>query len=122
MQAGSGDAGGLAELHRLDFIGRDQLVELGAADADHAGSVVDANADRIRGSSRLHGAALRSEEHTSELQSLMRISYAFFCLQQKNRIDHVPLLRLHIMRTSTDARQALIEHKCKNVWIALQQI
>src|SRR3546814_6200418 len=26
---------------------------------------------------------LRSEEHTSELQSLMRISYAFFCLKQK---------------------------------------
>src|SRR3546814_19368292 len=58
MQAGSGHAGGLAELHRLDFTGRDQLVELGAADADHAGSVVDANADRSRGSSRLHGAAL----------------------------------------------------------------
>src|SRR3546814_5288424 len=29
------------------------------------------------------GAALRSEEHTSELQSLMRISYAVFCLKQK---------------------------------------
>src|SRR3546814_10447863 len=28
---------------------------------------------------------LRSEEHTSELQSLMRISYAVFCLQQKIR-------------------------------------
>src|SRR3546814_4096058 len=28
-------------------------------------------------------AALRSEEHTSELQSLMRISYAVFCLQNK---------------------------------------
>src|SRR3546814_9979813 len=27
----------------------------------------------------------RSEEHTSELQSLMRISYAVFCLQQKKR-------------------------------------
>src|SRR3546814_5876427 len=26
----------------------------------------------------------RSEEHTSELQSLMRISYAFFCLQKQN--------------------------------------
>src|SRR3546814_11786660 len=33
-----------------------------------------------------HGdALLRSEEHTSELQSLMRISYAVFCLKQKNR-------------------------------------
>src|SRR3546814_8214686 len=29
---------------------------------------------------------LRSEEHTSELQSLMRISYAVFCLKKKN--DH----------------------------------
>src|SRR3546814_4143314 len=28
-------------------------------------------------------ARLRSEEHTSELQSLMRISYAVFCLQKK---------------------------------------
>src|SRR3546814_7828670 len=28
------------------------------------------------------GASLRSEEHTSELQSLMRISYAVFCLKQ----------------------------------------
>src|SRR3546814_982875 len=32
------------------------------------------------------GAAnLRSEEHTSELQSLMRISYAVFCLKKKNQ-------------------------------------
>src|SRR3546814_1061897 len=31
------------------------------------------------------GAVLRSEEHTSELQSLMRISYAVFCLKKKNK-------------------------------------
>src|SRR3546814_5271187 len=31
------------------------------------------------------GALRRSEEHTSELQSLMRISYAGFCLKKKNR-------------------------------------
>src|SRR3546814_3014639 len=29
----------------------------------------------------------RSEEHTSELQSLMRISYAVFCLKKKNKIE-----------------------------------
>src|SRR3546814_7759163 len=29
----------------------------------------------------------RSEEHTSELQSLMRISYAVFCLNKKQKID-----------------------------------
>src|SRR3546814_9316101 len=30
------------------------------------------------------GGQVRSEEHTSELQSLMRISYAVFCLKKKN--------------------------------------
>src|SRR3546814_7998005 len=30
-------------------------------------------------------AAVRSEEHTSELQSLMRISYAVFCLKKKKK-------------------------------------
>src|SRR3546814_1796627 len=38
---------------------------------------------------RLHGGHAaregRSEEHTSELQSLMRISYAVFCLKKKNK-------------------------------------
>src|SRR3546814_6586257 len=33
----------------------------------------------------LGGFAHRSEEHTSELQSLMRISYAVFCLKKKNK-------------------------------------
>src|SRR3546814_3629396 len=32
----------------------------------------------------LRGERTRSEEHTSELQSLMRISYAVFCLKKKN--------------------------------------
>src|SRR3546814_8927336 len=32
-------------------------------------------------------ATRRSEEHTSELQSLMRISYAVFCLKKKNKIE-----------------------------------
>src|SRR3546814_7863763 len=31
------------------------------------------------------GASARSEEHTSELQSLMRISYAVFCLKKKKK-------------------------------------
>src|SRR3546814_8956394 len=36
--------------------------------------------------SRLVSTGGRSEEHTSELQSLMRISYAVFCLKKKNNI------------------------------------
>src|SRR3546814_5885276 len=51
----------------------------------------------------------RSEEHTSELQSLMRISYAAFCLIKKHTIpttllitvqDHPPTLFIHIFITS----------------------
>src|SRR3546814_9691108 len=33
-------------------------------------------------------STVRSEEHTSELQSLMRISYAVFCLTKKNKYNH----------------------------------
>src|SRR3546814_1407044 len=40
-----------------------------------------AELDRFRANSR---RLCRSEEHTSELQSLMRISYAVFCLKKKN--------------------------------------
>src|SRR3546814_14322323 len=47
-QAGSGDAGGLAELHRLVLTGSDQPVRLGQADAHRAGSVVDENETRRR--------------------------------------------------------------------------
>src|SRR3546814_2692759 len=38
-----------------------------------------------RNSAQYFHESLRSEEHTSELQSLMRISYAVFCLKKKNR-------------------------------------
>src|SRR3546814_2697084 len=34
-------------------------------------------------------ATTRSEEHTSELQSLMRISYAVFCLKKKKHKKHI---------------------------------
>src|SRR3546814_2234214 len=48
------------------------------------------------------GIGLRSEEHTSELQSLMRISYAAFCLKKKNttntRRQHInTCLKIHII-------------------------
>src|SRR3546814_7623988 len=39
--------------------------------------------------------ASRSEEHTSELQSLMRISYAVFCLKKKKLINNTKLHNKH---------------------------
>src|SRR3546814_5948352 len=47
-----------------------------------------------------HGALLgnqaRSEEHTSELQSLMRISYAVFCLKKKTKRTYQQITQLKI--------------------------
>src|SRR3546814_1236835 len=45
----------------------------------------------------------RSEEHTSELQSLMRISYAVFCLKKKTSVTHKHINR---QQKSTASRRA----------------
>src|SRR3546814_1249303 len=47
--------------------------------ARHGGEII-----RIDGDGVICIFGFRSEEHTSELQSLMRISYAVFCLKKKN--------------------------------------
>src|SRR3546814_3001264 len=60
------------------------------SEAQISGSVVCRGAARGRTGLRLCGCRcvrVRSEEHTSELQSLMRISYAVFCLEKKNLIN-----------------------------------
>src|SRR3546814_9339135 len=58
-----GDAVAVTINHRLGALGYLNLAEVGGPDY----------------------AKSRSEEHTSELQSLMRISYAVFCLKKKNK-------------------------------------
>src|SRR3546814_1149699 len=56
--------------------------QVAVRDANAKGDVVVRIADGLY---RLDAPiTLRSEEHTSELQSLMRISYAVFCLKKKN--------------------------------------
>src|SRR3546814_8873241 len=52
--------------------------------AAHRGDTVERK-PLARHFARLLPALLRSEEHTSELQSLMRISYAVFCLKKKQK-------------------------------------
>src|SRR3546814_8793311 len=58
--------------------------------------IVPGHADRprITAGQRNNAGAGRSEEHTSELQSLMRISYAVFCLKNKN-INTSTLYNIH---------------------------
>src|SRR3546814_3068501 len=65
------------------------LAARAAAGQGAAGRPPAAGADRRDGLGAAAGAdqpaAPRSEEHTSELQSLMRISYAVFCLKKKKQ-------------------------------------
>src|SRR3546814_8663207 len=49
----------------------------------------------------------RSEEHTSELQSLMRISYAVFCLKKKKNQHHKPH---NLMLTMTNNYTLITKH------------
>src|SRR3546814_6058561 len=63
------------------------VFEIRVQRSQHAavGCVVDvAQRQRVAQRVRQGADADRSEEHTSELQSLMRISYAVFCLKKKN--------------------------------------
>src|SRR3546814_7164622 len=66
--------------------GADREAAAGADDDGVAGAVVgQAIGVDAAGAQVDHAFALRSEEHTSELQSLMRISYAVFCLKKKKK-------------------------------------
>src|SRR3546814_18954987 len=63
-----------------------------AADVEHGHGLgllrdLERLARRLRRLGTLDALGLRSEEHTSELQSLMRISYAVFCLKKKDHRD-----------------------------------
>src|SRR3546814_6211401 len=84
-----------------------QPYEDALAAAEAAVRVAQAEVDKLHGGLRpqevaqtreaLNRArAARSEEHTSELQSLMRTSYAVFCLQKKNHTPTHKPTRHHI--------------------------
>src|SRR3546814_5940772 len=68
--------------HRVEHLREPVLIDimLILADADCLGFDLDQFSQRV-----LQASRDRSEEHTSELQSLMRISYAVFCLKKKTK-------------------------------------
>src|SRR3546814_2982142 len=69
---------------------------------DDVGRLAGAGATARKPSSSAAGRrARRSEEHTSELQSLMRISYAVFCLKKKKRKEHNTYVQKVLIHTST---------------------
>src|SRR3546814_4781143 len=67
--------GGIAANHAQRLVDRGRVGAGGAHGRVHAGTDISG-----------HEKTRRSEEHTSELQSLMRISYAVFCLKKKKHV------------------------------------
>src|SRR3546814_4163439 len=59
------------------------------------------------------GTCFRSEEHTSELQSLMRISYAVFCLKKKNKFNKKRIMTIH--HTHKETQQVLLNKSIDKV-------
>src|SRR3546814_1253720 len=87
QRVGIGVAG---ERRGKDVRGGDRILHRKVdADAAHRRHRMRGIADREQAGARPAGEPVerdrRSEEHTSELQSLMRISYAVFCLKKKNK-------------------------------------
>src|SRR3546814_4674134 len=66
-----------ADVRTLGEVGVAAFAELATATQDIQNALAAAF-----GPNKINYLALRSEEHTSELQSLMRISYAVFCLKK----------------------------------------
>src|SRR3546814_5374970 len=52
----------------------------------------------------------RSEEHTSELQSLMRISYAVFCLKKKKKTHTQTSLKIQIIHYNYTSRYTIVKY------------
>src|SRR3546814_7384307 len=80
----------LAELPYAGFVVHLQTDPLGGEpDPDDPSGTVDLRVDMASGPADVEAGGMttfsRSEEHTSELQSLMRISYAVFCLKKKKK-------------------------------------
>src|SRR3546814_5812387 len=78
---------------------------------DPIAKTIMARPERCSASDRTHSRDwqprfCRSEEHTSELQSLMRISYAVFCLKKKNTPSQslLPICHTHFIVTDHISR------------------
>src|SRR3546814_9076712 len=63
-------------------------VETGCLIPSFGGRTIDSRS--AHGTLGLHGGCSRPEEHTSELQSLMRNSYSVFCLHKQNSAQPTP--------------------------------
>src|SRR3546814_4346501 len=77
-----GDVGAVPHAFEKGFGGAERAIGDDAARKTEIAYLHDGVAARLA-ATKPQATAIRSEEHTSELQSLMRISYAVFCLKTK---------------------------------------
>src|SRR3546814_6134760 len=82
-RAGEARVTGLADLREAE--GGESAVVLRQLDARLQIKTLEVPRPRTRLGQSDHAPGQRSEEHTSELQSLMRTSYAVFCLKKKKK-------------------------------------
>src|SRR3546814_398800 len=76
---------GESVVEALGFMSPEQAAGIRALHARGEGPVGAGVPEQVRRMAEIEPQRMRSEEHTSELQSLMRISYAVFCLKKKKR-------------------------------------
>src|SRR3546814_2080495 len=76
-----------SRLYPPALLPRYRAVPLGGAVGRSRGSLSPRRSEENT-AARRYASSSRSEEHTSELQSLMRISYAVFCFKKKNKTDN----------------------------------
>src|SRR3546814_4450149 len=101
---------------------RSEAVNLGDGVHGHEADVVPVErilrARITKADPKLHGKE-RSEEHTSELQSLMRISYAVFCLKKKKQTDQehkVPNTKRRSANTLSSTLTSTASHLTNNLY------
>src|SRR3546814_3652184 len=85
LEVGVARIAGALDQRIVRLVERDRRVERFEVRAAERLGIAEADLD-IVADPETRGRVGRSEEHTSELQSLMRISYAVFCLKTKNSI------------------------------------
>src|SRR3546814_4501448 len=92
------EAGEELDVKKIEALEAAGIEQISVLDVDHVtiGSYIRNTMVADKNQSREQSLFERSEEHTSELQSLMRISYAVFCLKKKKKHKPKSHNRSHI--------------------------
>src|SRR3546814_4802684 len=103
-----GDHRGRAHAPRRDLIDRETVM-----DEDHfvarPGKGAGGEVQHLVRTVAVDDPRRRSEEHTSELQSLMRISYAVFCLKKKKKKKSITTVYYPINNTTSITQQHIVQ-------------